>query len=134
MEKLAKELPFLNLPSTMWGIHIHPQFEYIGILHIDFSNSKLMIDKGILLAEEKYGFKAKIFLNGLVAHVPNIILDITNLSELSALVYLLHDKNICKRFVAREESPDCLKLVDIDLKDSILYCNICKEKGNVRGN
>lgn len=133
MEKLAKELPFLNLPSTMWGIHIHPQFEYIAILHINFRDSKLMIDKGIVLAEEKYGFKAKVFLNGFIVQVPNIILDITNLSELSALVYLIHDKNMCKSFIERDESPECLKLIDNGLEDDIIHCSMCQDKANLRG-
>ncbi|KAJ8921519.1 hypothetical protein NQ315_003137 [Exocentrus adspersus] len=128
MEKLAKQSRFLDLPSTLWGVHIHPRYEFVAVLHvhIDISSSKALIDKGVVLVQEDSTLRIKIFLNGCAIDMPNVTsdLDASNLLELSALIYLIDDKNVC---VNVGEAEDCLKLFGSKPKYS-QYCDTCQEK------
>ncbi|KAJ8938098.1 hypothetical protein NQ314_011610 [Rhamnusium bicolor] len=127
MEQLVKDLALLDLPSTMWGVHVHPENKFIGILHINVSSNKLIIDKG-LLVEENDGLKARIILNGFSMYLPNVALGLKLISDISALLHTLHNKTVCINSNDGERYPECLKLIDNnnDVEEDITYCCMCR--------
>ncbi|KAJ8960469.1 hypothetical protein NQ318_013753 [Aromia moschata] len=129
MEQFAQEITVIDLPSLTWSIHIQEKYEFIAILHVKLTSDEIIIDKGIVLTEGDDKLEVKVFLNGLVAHLPNITSTPT-VPELSTLVAILHKQKVCLNAADNVSHPHCVKLVQNSVckeeRGSANYCKVCK--------
>lgn len=126
LENLIKNIPLLLLPSPLWAIHLDPKYEYIVILHIQLVNfEKLVVDKGILITydEMQKCIKTTILIHNEIITIPSLEYTIHTISDLSQLVYNLHQLTLCRNSSNLLEYPHCAKYVKIDNYEKL--CSTC---------
>ncbi|RZC38734.1 zf-H2C2 2 domain containing protein [Asbolus verrucosus] len=111
---LVKNLHLLALPSTLWAVHIDPKQEFIAILHATVNFDKITIDKGVLLTTENCTIKPSVSLNDEIVQLPNVTSKIETISDLTSLVYNLHDIRSCMK---------CSRYISNDEQSTL--CNFC---------
>ncbi|GLV43648.1 Chromatin-linked adaptor for MSL proteins [Carabus blaptoides fortunei] len=122
---IINNLNLINLPSSLWGIHIDPKCEYVAILHVSFLSGALTIDKGIVLQYDNLNDKiqASIFLYCKNVSPPQINPIISSINELSDMIFAVHALKFCYNWHQDTNKNDsCLIYVDQGF-DRCVICN-----------
>ena len=119
---LIKNLHLLVLPSTLWAVHVDPKQEFLVILHVKAGSDKVTVDKGVLLTTENFSLKTSVSVNEEIVQLP-IASKIETMSDLTNLIYSLHDIKMCLNANA---SPKCSKYI---LNGTSSLCDFCSFEG-----
>ncbi|KAB0800495.1 hypothetical protein PPYR_06235 [Photinus pyralis] len=127
-KEFCKGLPLLVLPSTLWNIHIDPQYHYAIIVQIEMRPLlKLSIERGVLLTMNvtQKTIEPTFFIENEVIDIPKLNNAITGISDLSHVVYAIHNMKVCPN--AGQQNLKCKRYLDIDSYTH--YCTSCNEDG-----
>ncbi|KAK5649263.1 hypothetical protein RI129_000292 [Pyrocoelia pectoralis] len=127
LKEFCKGLPLLILPSTLWNVHVDPHYHYAIILHVQMKSLfKLSIDRGILLTLNtvKKTIDTTFFIQNEVLSIPKLNNDIKVISDLSHIIYAMHNIKICPNADEQMKLSNCNKYIDLDSYDD--YCTGCK--------
>lgn len=125
---ILNNLNLISLPTSLWGVHIHPKYEYIAILHAVYG-TRLQIDKGIIIQYDGLNDKIKgsIFLCCKNVSIPEINTTINCINDISHLVFSIHELKICENWQYQQNTDkasnsDCLIYVSSGF-NTCLMCN-----------
>ncbi|XP_044262801.1 zinc finger protein 239-like [Tribolium madens] len=90
-----KNLHLMTLPTPLWAVHIDPKEEFLAVLHVKPFCDKVVIDKGVLLTSENGTLKTSVSFNDEIVQLPVSASKIATISDLTSLIYSLHDVRYC---------------------------------------
>ncbi|KAF5272290.1 hypothetical protein FQR65_LT04947 [Abscondita terminalis] len=125
LKEFCTNIHLIILPSTLWSIHIDPQYRYIAVVHIQVESfCKLVINKGILLTKSKNEklIKTSFFIQNNLINIPKLNDCIMTIADLSQVIQIMHELKICPNFA----QPECNKYVDFNKYDN--FCDFCTEE------
>lgn len=128
---IINNLNLINLPSSLWGIHIDPKCEYVAILHVSFMSGALTIDKGIVMQYDNLNDKiqASIFLYCKNVSPPQINPIISSINDLSDMIFSVHALKFCDNWHQNTNKNDsCLMYVDQGFDRCVMCNSDVKEK------
>lgn len=99
-EKFIASLEILKLPTTLWGLHVDTNREFVAVLHVNLHNDHVFIDKEILITPEGPFLKLKATLNSENEVVPLLSMapTIETIADLENIIYRMHYIRTCQNF------------------------------------
>lgn len=123
LNDILNNLNLINLPSSLWGIHIDPKYEYLAIIHVCFNSSNLTLDKGIIVQYDNVTDKiqANIFLYCKNVSIPEINPTISTINDLCQMIFTIDELKVCANF--QQSDKNCLITVNNSGFDTCVICN-----------
>ncbi|KAF5304354.1 hypothetical protein FQA39_LY09733 [Lamprigera yunnana] len=124
LRNFCKNLDEINLPSSLWGIHIDPEYCYVAVVYVGMKClTQLTIDKGILLVPDNdmKTIHTSFFIQNELIKIPTLKNSVNTIADLSQLIQIIHDLRLCRNV----DNTNCNKYVDFNKYSDI--CNACTE-------
>jgi hypothetical protein len=108
----------LNLPSTKWGIHVHP--EYINICRV----SKISVERGICFTDETA--QPEIRIHGQIIEI-EYFKEVKSIKEVEHLISIVDQINLCPGTGLQDcpNSPDCAGVARLSDTEEYIPCLAC---------
>lgn len=120
---ILTDLPKINLPSTLWGIHFND--DVISILLVEMCNtsSKIAIKKCLLLRENKnFNIEIKIFFDSILLDISYINYNILNINDLNLLINQVAKVQFCRNYLKSNVGDNC-KIFGLNFTDVCENCS-----------
>lgn len=117
---IINNLKLISFPDSLWGINVHPEFKFIGILHLNYSMKSIFIDKAIIFEFDKSQcseIKVDVFLCQKLVYLPQISC-VNSIEDICNIIFYVEGLKICENW---QNNENCLVCTENDF----LRCNEC---------